>query len=834
MWRRCDLHRHTTPNEKDGSGFDASVFVEACLQAKLDVVAVADHDQCTRFEEVRNAAVGTQLSVMAGIEVGTDRGHVVVLAPVQEASEVLEELRGRVDIRPDHQAEFDLLSDTVRSGTRPSGAPFRDSLILIGAHVDMPSSLLAPGQQLTQERQLENAARLDALEVARQQTYVDWLGGGVKQSDHPFALLSFSDWHGPDGSEARSTWIYLEAINTNELLHAFSTPESSIRMGAPPAGPSCWIRSIAFDGGMHDGLTFNFSPRANALIGPPSTGKSLLVDAIRFAFDCPCPIDEVEQTSAKRLERRLPDGSTVSLAIEHGAKSEVIKRVRGGAAPAEPPFRPIVFSQTELTRRAMEGAPSIDLVDVHCEAAAALKQKIADCSSDAASKLEEVIQMATRASDLAKEVRNPQDGLEATRKRVEDLTGGEPAAKTVNDLMRIARWRNDVLDSFARWATNPDVSPPLPPDLPALESGLKADEFLPENAIEVAIQKFDKSLDEASARLAQSVEKAINESSAKLKREKLTADEELAKSGVVAAELSEQLIDLRLRLTKLESSERELHDLESEIDRKLAVLIDITECAEEAHGDLQRARKEACSSVNSSMRAFLLKLEEGRDTSDLDAVLNDLKVGTNLWADTITSVREALDRRRILELAVRIAQGREDAIGKDAARANQDVIVQTALDRGKLRELAQVATMWPDDGAQLAEKPAKGSADPVPFSRLTEGMRALAIKEVSFAASHLPVVSDQPEDSVPTRAVFDTLVPTIRKQRAERQFIIVSHDANVVVTGDVERIIVLDPEADGGLVTGTLFDPEIRKYAMALLEGGEKAFELRRRRYGNR
>jgi hypothetical protein len=125
----------------------------------------------------------------------------------------------------------------------------------------------------------------------------------------------------------------------------------------------------------------------------------------------------------------------------------------------------------------------------------------------------------------------------------------------------------------------------------------------------------------------------------------------------------------------------------------------------------------------------------------------------------------------------------------------------------------------------------KASDPPTPFRGLTEGMRALAVKEISFAASHLPVITDQPEDAVPTRSIFENLVPTIREQRIGRQFIVISHDANIVVTGDVESITVLEANEDGTHHAGDLFDPRIREAALEHLEGGKSAFELRARRY---
>ena len=153
------------------------------------------------------------------------------------------------------------------------------------------------------------------------------------------------------------------------------------------------------------------------------------------------------------------------------------------------------------------------------------------------------------------------------------------------------------------------------------------------------------------------------------------------------------------------------------------------------------------------------------------------------------------------------------------------------MDREKFDGIAQLSALWPSDGIEILQEQA--GADPVPFDSLTEGLKALAIKEISFAASQLPAVTDQPEDAVPTTAIFENLVPTVREQRAFRQFIIASHDANVVVSGDMERVIVFPPEASKQPIVGTLFDASIRESAITLLEGGDRAFELRRQRYGD-
>jgi hypothetical protein len=161
-------------------------------------------------------------------------------------------------------------------------------------------------------------------------------------------------------------------------------------------------------------------------------------------------------------------------------------------------------------------------------------------------------------------------------------------------------------------------------------------------------------------------------------------------------------------------------------------------------------------------------------------------------------------------------------------RIGQDDIARNAVapERSFIEELALIAATWPGDRLVLQTKESSEL-----FEGLTEGMRALAIKEISFAESEIPVVTDQPEDAVPPQNVYANLVPTLREQRSERQFLLASHDANIVVASDVERIHVLRP--GDAHISGTLFDERVRDSAIEILEGGREAFGVRAKRYRN-
>lgn len=828
MWRSCDLHVHTTPNERDPSPFEAEGFVAACLSAGLEVVAVTDHDHLDRLSEVIDAAAASALIVIAGVEISTDRGHVLALAPGPEGEQAMAEFCARTGVRAGSQVPFATATDVVRNEQRKNGTPYNESIILIGSHVETGGSLLATQQALGVEAQIRAASQVQALEVADPAVREQWMQSGVKQQDGQFTFVQFSDAHSLEGIGSTATHFYLPQVDVTSLRHALATPEASVRFEMPPEPPGMHIDSVSFEGGYFDGVSIEFCERANAIIGPPNSGKSFLIDALRFAFGLECPIDEIARICASRLEQCLPHGATVRVRCTVNGDRFEVERTVGASEDPTPPFIPIIFSQNELSRRAMDPRPSMALLDVHVPSAAEHKSALRRLAKKVRGQFEDLLEMASQAQELASGVENTVDGLVVTKAAIDDLAGTEPAAQLAMDVSRTSAWRDRVRELVSEWAAS--VEAPETPTLPGRPK-LDTDKipgalFIQAEDVTALHEKFRSTVADAAERLRDELIARLDAGDAPFAELEEGTKENLAKAGFKGGrEVLEELRAQRMRLVALEQKADALGQLDSKIDSGLNELRGSVEAVGVAREGLRESRKQACRTINASMRTFFAKLELDHQTEQIDRLLEDAKVGTGMWATSLSDIRERLDRVRVLEFAVRRQQGRLERL-PPAELDEQDRIVDAALQRDKVATLAKIATTYAGDDLELALH----GDPPTPFDRLTEGMRALAIKEISFAASSLPVITDQPEDAVPTQAVFESLVPTLRRQRAERQFIVASHDANIVVAGDIERILVLDPSA--GVRPGTLFDEDVRSAALNLLEGGRAAFETRGRRYG--
>ena len=80
----------------------------------------------------------------------------------------------------------------------------------------------------------------------------------------------------------------------------------------------------------------------------------------------------------------------------------------------------------------------------------------------------------------------------------------------------------------------------------------------------------------------------------------------------------------------------------------------------------------------------------------------------------------------------------------------------------------------------------------------------------------------------------ERIVTLIREQKPNRQIIICTHNANIVVLGDSELVTALAVSSRDKVSAeqGSLENIQMRKTIFDVLEGGESAFKKREQKYG--
>lgn len=134
--------------------------------------------------------------------------------------------------------------------------------------------------------------------------------------------------------------------------------------------------------------------------------------------------------------------------------------------------------------------------------------------------------------------------------------------------------------------------------------------------------------------------------------------------------------------------------------------------------------------------------------------------------------------------------------------------------------------------------------DDVEISRLSPGMRGIVLLMLYLAIDRWdmrPLVVDQPEENLDPQSVYEQLKDYFRDAKQRRQVILVTHNPNLVVNTDADQVIVAEAvrTSPKGLPrirysSGGLEDKAIRDAVCRILEGGERAFLERERRYAIR
>ena len=94
------------------------------------------------------------------------------------------------------------------------------------------------------------------------------------------------------------------------------------------------------------------------------------------------------------------------------------------------------------------------------------------------------------------------------------------------------------------------------------------------------------------------------------------------------------------------------------------------------------------------------------------------------------------------------------------------------------------------------------------------------------------VIIDQPEDDLDNQTIYADVIKLIRTLKPETQFIFATHNANIPVLGDAEQVVACQyVDEKISIVSGSIDCADIQKSIVGIMEGGAEAFERRKQVY---
>ena len=138
-----------------------------------------------------------------------------------------------------------------------------------------------------------------------------------------------------------------------------------------------------------------------------------------------------------------------------------------------------------------------------------------------------------------------------------------------------------------------------------------------------------------------------------------------------------------------------------------------------------------------------------------------------------------------------------------------------------------------DDVGIFLEVGNRGFAE---IQSLSAGQRCVAVFPLLLRNSRGPLVIDQPEDNLDNRYIADKIGPDLLNKKQDQQYLVTSHNANLVVLTDADLIVHVDSDGShadfpaAGFLAGE--KSAIKQSVLEVLDGGEAALVARQKKYG--
>jgi len=628
--------------------------------------------------------------------------------------------------------------------------------------------------------------------------------------------------------------------------------------------PSHRLRRLSVVGGFMDGTDIEFSPGLNCIIGGRGTGKTTLLEFIRFVLDA-MPEDAAARKRVESLLGRNLDFGRVELEIQtRDGVSYVVSR-----CPGEDPvvmnadgshtnitlkaggfFKADIFSQNEVESIADRSLSQLDLLD-NFEA-----ERIADLTSQIKHVTVELTGNASGIIPLRDKIATLDEELAALPGIEEKLKGMSGTGGSDSEAINEAHEQKALRDREKRGLDE------LTQFLEKCQRGLG--EYIGTIEQEASSRITVDMMKGANAEILNALHQRINNCGSKVDALLEQALEDIAAEQAQladdAAELatshSVQEMAFRTLIEKHQETMGQANE-RSNLEKRRNELLAKTREREDATQKLERLQEERVASLRtlSELRDARFQIRKAIADRINEAVCPSKAVDN----DPAPSIRVTVMQdgnpdcyAKLLEEALRKARVKAGQVAKKIVnsmwpadlvnivklRQVDELVEKADLNRDQaekvIAELSASEHLYSLETVELIDLPSIELNDGGTYKdsqSLSTGQKCTTILPILLMESERPLLVDQPEDNLDNRFITQTIVESLNKVKAHRQLIFVTHNPNIPVLGDASKVFVMDSDGMAAHVEKEGTADACKDEIVTLLEGGEDAFRLRKERY---
>ncbi|OYQ45475.1 TrlF family AAA-like ATPase [Flavobacterium aurantiibacter] len=708
------------------------------------------------------------------------------------------------------------------------------------------------------------------------------------------SILTFSDnphkagdsQHGLWGIGSRFTWIKMDETPSLEgLRQAFLLPEHrvindfDIQDNDPNKQPDIWFKSLKVSGTnltKKQDLEIDFNPQLNTIIGGRGSGKSSILRFIRGVFNRAVNLKDFDDllreqnlfykkadTSHKKETTGVFDLNTSVVKIEivrkevlykivaskiNSASSqliEVFKYLDGSWSSVKDDDKDLleIFEFEQYSQKQIyEIAKNPNALRERIDNAIPVLQDVLERKSKIANEfLEARTSLRTKQGAIGgkTKIKTDLEDINNTLKAI-DKSGITTTIKStdffVEDRKPIKSFTESIdnlkiaLVQIKESFTIPDI------DTVNIQETHRVEiETLIQNATQSIAQQekeLDKIISEVG-KLKSTFDLAIQNSDWQKALSSLLAEIEekkkaLSESEIEALSKYQQLklvvIDKQQELKAIEAIEKEIIDINAKCTNLLKEYVDV--CKEIT------AIRSTFISDHITADNIKIEIKGFRNQDDFESQIRSIISNDSSFGDDIEKLK-TLCFTGIVENKIKdCKKAILDAHYSDISSEHFGGHFKNALRKLSPSQIDSIELFMPEDEIIVKYKP-EGSTGFKPLSTASAGQKTAAILTFLLSFGSEPLLLDQPEDDLDNRLVYDLVVKGLKKAKEKRQIIVVTHNANIPVNGDAEYILSMDSTTTDIKVlhSGTVENSAIKKEICDVMEGSEKAFQLRSERY---
>lgn len=836
-------------------------LLDECRKLDVKVIGVADHGNVSSIKSLRELMVPHGIIVFPGFEVSSnDKVHYVCLFPEDTSEPQLQNYLGRLRIDP-------------KDGTNPSQLS-SDELIeevdklggfIYAAHCTSASGLL--------KSRLPHIWKNEKLRAVQIPTSIEDLS---RDADGEFyknvilnknteyrrkkniAVINARDIACPTDMEdpGASCLIKMTKPCFSAFKMAFLDPESRIRLNSAKTTESIGrILNVSVTGGFLDNLQADFSDHLNTVIGGRGTGKSTLLECIRYALNLTPKGEQARSLHDSIIKENLGETGKIELTVfsshQHNKVYRVSRRnyeepvvldLNGEVSSLSPEdLLPEieVYGQNEIYELAINKSNQLQLLSRFLPKDNEYKKTEAELLSRLKNNQDQLIKLISELDELQGKV-DSLPHLEERRRNIEE-SGLKDKLKLTSKFSReqtIAAYITRKSKELSDFLTNQQ--------LPSLEVNIDLSE-LP-NASDLKsmldiLEDIHREFDNNLAKMKEILDEKLGILSShhrtwdsKNKANESELKEMLSQFPDISGKKTDQILSdyntLTSQIEEISLLEPSRVEVESEYNRlnveRAKLLSDLSNLRNEHLKDLKSAARKISKKLTGKLKVEII------ENSDRTPLIDFLKIcGLEGVGERRLSFIKQVDKISPSELSETIKKG-QSAL---TAKWGLTKLVAETLAKLQISRILEMETLSFNHEICISLNVAHGNGKPNfrPLNKLSTGQQCTAILHLLLLENNDPLLIDQPEDNLDNAFIAERIVSELRKAKTKRQFLFATHNANIPVFGDAEWIGVFSADENherlGLRHQGSIDVPEIKEWVTKILEGGRDAFIQRKEKY---